>query len=733
MGPVPGVRRTRGGLPGRPGGVRGLRVGPCPDGPRPGCPGRLPWPSRGSGAPARVSGGPGEASQAVPGVRGPGSGPAPMGPGPGVRGGVPGGGVRGLRVGPCPDGPRPGCPGRLPRPSRGSGAPARVSGGPGEASQAVPEVRGPGSGPAPMGPGPGVRGGVPGGQGPRVGPCPDGPPPGCPGRLPRLSRGSGAPGRALPRWAPSRVSGEASQAVPGVRGPGSGPPILQAALPRRAPARVSGGPGESSPAVPGGQGPRPGCPGDASPALPGVRGPGSGPAPMGPLPGVRGGFPGRPGGQGPGSGPAPKGPGPGVRGPGSVPAPMGPVPGVRGGFPGRPGGQGPRVGPCPDGPRPRCPGPRVGPCPDGPPPGCPGRLPRPSRGSGAPGRALPSSSLPCPAPPRWAPGRAGPPSLPCPDGPRPVPQGPRRLREPRQSASRWPPSEPGHLASPRTRGIWSPSALICYGASRWPGCPESPDEGSFAPSCPARAPGGRVRSRRRSPPSLGAHQLPGRAQIFLRITRDRVRRTPSWSGGPVVLDRAPRARVARPPPRTLVRWVSPPNLAAQRADCRPGSSQHRTPIDWAHLVRLGMDCLAPGTVRLAGPPFLGRPFPAERRPSSPAACALPAVRPEWREVGWRQVPGSRPPRRSGHPSAVARLLLHPAHFPQQLGTTVLWGVPAGPGRQAPPASPAQAAPRPGRLHPAEAAGARRFPCDRPAQGGPRQARGYSPQQVRLPG
>ncbi|KAJ1174513.1 hypothetical protein NDU88_006334 [Pleurodeles waltl] len=51
----------------------------------------------------------------------------------------------------------------------------------------------------------------------------------------------------------------------------------------------------------------------------------------------------------------------------------------------------------------------------------------------------------------------------------------------------------------------------------------------------------------------------------------------------------------------------------------------------------------PGTVRLAGPPFLGRPFPAERRPSSPAACALPAVRPEWRGVGWRQVPGIRPP------------------------------------------------------------------------------------------
>ncbi|KAJ1175523.1 hypothetical protein NDU88_000811 [Pleurodeles waltl] len=186
MGPGPVVRRARGGLPGRPGG-QGPRGGPCPDGPRPGCPadpGRPPRPSRG---------------------------------------------VRGLRVGPCPDGPRPGgqgprpgCPadpGRPPRPSRGSGAPgrtlprwapARVSG---EASRGG-GGQGPGSGPAPMGPLPGVR-----------------------GRLPGPSRGSGAPGRALPRRAPSRVSGEASQAVPGVRGPGSGgpsPPILQA------PARVSG-------------------------------------------------------------------------------------------------------------------------------------------------------------------------------------------------------------------------------------------------------------------------------------------------------------------------------------------------------------------------------------------------------------------------------------------------------------------------------------------------------------
>ncbi|KAJ1166709.1 hypothetical protein NDU88_007106 [Pleurodeles waltl] len=313
------------------------------DGPRHGCPagpGRPPRPLRevrGPGlgppilqpalprwAPARVSGGPGEASPAVPRVRGPGR--------------------------------------ALPRwaPSRGSGAPARVSGGPGEASPAVPGVRGPGSGPAPMGPIPGVRGGFPGspgGQGPRPR-CPA-----DPGRPPRPSRGPGAPGRALPRWAPSRVSGEASQAVPGVRGPGSGP------------------------------------------------------APMGPVPGVRGGFPGHPG--------------------------------------GAPGGALPRWAPA------QVSGPRVGPCPDGPRPGCPRRIPRPSRGSGAPGRALPSSSLPCPAP--MGPGSGGPsqPALPrwAPAGPTGTPPAPRAKAECVQMAAlRARPSgltdNPGHLVALRADLLW---------------------------------------------------------------------------------------------------------------------------------------------------------------------------------------------------------------------------------------------------------------------------------------
>ncbi|KAJ1113159.1 hypothetical protein NDU88_001414 [Pleurodeles waltl] len=131
----------------------------------------------------------------------------------------------------------------------------------------------------------------------------------------------------------------------------------------------------------------------------------------------------------------------------------------------------------------------------------------------------------------------------------------------------------GHLVSPRTQAIWSHSPAVCYGVSRWPGCRGSPDEGSFAPLCPGRVPGGRVCSRRRSPPSPGAHQLPGRGVIFLRITRDRVRQTPC---GPVVLDRAllgpglarSGAQVVQAP-RSPVRWVSPPNLASRRANRYP--------------------------------------------------------------------------------------------------------------------------------------------------------------------
>ncbi|KAJ1153098.1 hypothetical protein NDU88_005864 [Pleurodeles waltl] len=297
------------------------------------------------------------------------------------------------------------------------------------------------------------------------------------------------------------------------------------------------------------------------------------------------------------------------------------------------------------------------------------------------------------------PGSGG--SLPCPDGPRPVPQGPRRLRELRQSAS----------------------ALICYGASRWPGCPGSPDEGSFAPSCPARAPGDRVRSRRRSPPSLGAHQLPGRAQIFLRITRDRVRRTPSWSGGPVVLDRAPRARVARPPPpRTLVRWVSPPNLAAQRADCRPGSSQHRTPIDWAHLVRLGMDCLAslgccfkqrpsnPARDRpTRGPAVSRKALPGRAKAKQPGSLRPPSGPTRVERGRVAPGPGKPPPTAVRAPECRLPPPPPPSAFSPAARNDRSVGCPRRSRPAGTPASPAQAAPRPGRLHPAEAGGARRFP------------------------
>ncbi|KAJ1194849.1 hypothetical protein NDU88_004134 [Pleurodeles waltl] len=231
-------------------------------------PGRALQPALPRWAPARVSG---EASPAVLGVRGPGSGPpacpSPMGP----------------RVGPSslpfPGGSQPGCPGRLPQPSRGSGAPGR----------ALPSSRLPfPDGPRPWCPsGPGVWGGFPGrsgAQGPRVGPSH---PPGC--------RSPMGPGPGVRR---ARVSGEASPAALGLRGPGSGPPILQAALPRWAPALVSvgpgclgrlprplrdsGAPGRALPSsrLPFPDGPRPGCP--AGPPRPPrplrvVRGPGSGP------------------------------------------------------------------------------------------------------------------------------------------------------------------------------------------------------------------------------------------------------------------------------------------------------------------------------------------------------------------------------------------------------------------------------------------------------------------------
>ncbi|KAJ1202517.1 hypothetical protein NDU88_006316 [Pleurodeles waltl] len=238
----------------------------------------------------------------------------------------------------------------------------------------------------------------------------------------------------------ARPDARAAPAVPGVRGPGSGPPILQAALPRP-------------------DGPRPGW-------------------------GVWGGFPGRSGAQGPRVGPSH---------PPGCPSPMGPGPGVRrvrGGLPGRsgwsgapgralqpalprwaparvsggsaeaspaaPGGQGPRVGPSslpfPDGPRPRC-------------PGAPGRPPRPHRVVRGPGRALQ------PALPRWAParvsgapGRALQPALPrwAPAGPPGTPSAPRAPRAKAEcvqmAALRARPSglteNPGHLVALRAGLLW---------------------------------------------------------------------------------------------------------------------------------------------------------------------------------------------------------------------------------------------------------------------------------------
>ncbi|KAJ1215585.1 hypothetical protein NDU88_003193 [Pleurodeles waltl] len=142
-----------------------------------------------------------------------------------------------------------------------------------------------------------------------------------------------------------------------------------------------------------------------------------------------------------------------------------------------------------------------------------------------------------------------------------------------------------------------------------------------------------------------------------------------------------------------------------------------------------------------GPAVSQRPFLAERRPSSPPVCA-PSSGPT--RVKWGRVapgPGKPPPpRRSGHPSAVA-CLFHPAHFPQQVRTTVPWGVPAGPGWQAPLRpmlrlhfGPAVSLPR---RQPVPA-GSRATALSSPSGGVRRTVRDRhaatpSPQQVRLPG
>ncbi|KAJ1194837.1 hypothetical protein NDU88_004122 [Pleurodeles waltl] len=252
----------------------GPRVGPSslpfPGGSQPGCPGRLPQPSRGSGAPGR----------ALPSSRLPfPDGPRPWCPsGPGVWGGFPGrSGAQGPRVGPSHP---PGC-----RSPMGPGPGVRRARVSGEASPAALGLRGPGSGP------PILQAALP-----RWAPALVSVGPGCLGRLPRPLRDSGAPGRALPSSRLPFPDGPRPGCPAGpprpprplrvVRGPGSGPPILQPALRRWAPARVSGGPGEASPAAPGGQGP--------------WVGPSSLPCPDGPRPGC----PGWPWGQGPWGGPS---------------------------------------------------------------------------------------------------------------------------------------------------------------------------------------------------------------------------------------------------------------------------------------------------------------------------------------------------------------------------------------------------------------------------------------------
>ncbi|KAJ1162052.1 hypothetical protein NDU88_002531 [Pleurodeles waltl] len=368
--------------------------------------------------------------------------------------------------------------------------------------------------------------------------------------------------------------------------------------------------------------------------------------------------------------------------------------------------------------------------------------PFPARVSGGPGEASPA------VPGVRGPG-SGPPSLPCPDGPRPVPQGPRRLRgllELKQSASRWPPS-PAIWPHREPRASGRPP---CWFAMARPDGRAAADVPMRAHLLPHAHPGLQevgcvladgplhhsVRTNSQEGPISSSGLLgtgyagPPRGPVVQGFSTGRP--GPGWPGwrgrllapssdGSLLRTWLPREQTAAPGPASTVHrsightwsvwgWTAWPASAVVSSTALP------TP---------------PGTVRLGGLPFLGRPFPAERRPSSPAACALQAVRPELKGVGWCQVPGSRPPavrapecRRLPPPP--------PSAFSPAARNDRSVGRPRRSRPTGTPASPAQAAPRPGRLHPAEAAGARRFPCDRPVQDSPRRARGYSPQQGASP-
>ncbi|KAJ1191433.1 hypothetical protein NDU88_000749 [Pleurodeles waltl] len=139
-------------------------------------------------------------------------------------------------------------------------------------------------------------------------------------------------------------------------------------------------------------------------------------------------------------------------------------------------------------------------------------------------------------------------------------------------------------------------------------------------------------------------------------------------------------------------------------------------------------------------PFLGRPFPAERRPSSPPACALPAVRPKWKGVGWRQVPGSRhhggPGTRVPSPASSSTQRIFPSSSERPF-RGVSPPVPAGRHPLRPllrlRLGPAASLPRRWPVPAGSCATALSSPLRWGAKDGPRRARGYSPQQVRLPG
>ncbi|KAJ1217289.1 hypothetical protein NDU88_004883 [Pleurodeles waltl] len=526
--------------------------------------------------------------------------------------------------------------------------------------------------------------------------------------FPRPSRGSGAPGRALqpalPRWAPS-----------GPTGTPSAPRVLRAkaecvqmAALRARPSGLTENPGHLV-AIRAGLLWRVQMAGLPRPSR---GGPGSGPpilqdppSPMGPGPGVSGGSAeaslAAPGGQVPRVGPSR---------PPACPAPMGPGTGVRRARGGLPGGQGPRVGPFH-------------------PPACPAPVGFPGSPGGQGPRVGPSQ----PALPRWAP-----------DGPTGTPSAPRAKAECVQMATLR--AQPSGLTEnpPRWFAMARPdgraAAEVLMRAHLLPRAQPGLQEVVCVLADGPLRHSVRTNSQERPKSSSGllgtGYAGPPRGPVVQGFSTGRP--VPGWRGrllapssdGSLLRTWLPREQTAAPGPASTVHrsightW-SVWGWTAWPASAVVSSKELPTP---------------PGTVRLAGLPFLGRPFLAERRPSSPAACALPAVRPEWKGVGWRQVLGSRPYGGPGtqvpSPASSFTQRIFPSSSERPF-RGVSPPVPAGRHPLRPPLrlrlGPAVSLPRRWLVPAGSCATALSSTLRWGAKDGPRRACGYSPQQVRLPG